>query len=143
MAVSLKFYHDAALTQEVTSLAPALAQQDVANSLPPVQKQLWLGSVATGFTFKAQSNPGVDNITVSPADANGATGQTTAALKLASSQAGLAAAVAGASLTLVPTITSGVSNAITFWVEINDLTSVAGSYTDLSLTTNPLFENPV
>lgn len=143
MAVSLKFYHDAALTQEVTALAPALAQQDVANSLPPVQKQLWLGSTATGFTFKAQSNPGVDNITVSPTDADGATGQTTAAIKLASSQAGLASAVAGAALALVPTITSGVANAVTFWVEINDQTGVAGSYTDLSLTTNALFEDPV
>lgn len=143
MAVSLKFYSDAALTQEVNAASPIYALQDTANSLTPVQKQLWLGSTATGTVFKATSNPGVADIVISVTDSNGVTGQTTAAVKLATTQAGLAAAVAGASLTVGPTRNSGVSNAFTFWTQLDDVAAAVGSYTDLGLTTNALNEDPV
>jgi hypothetical protein len=41
---------------------------------------------------------------------------------------------------LATTILAGVSNAFPFWVRIDDTTGVAGTYTDLSLVTNPLNE---
>lgn len=143
MAVSLKFYSDAALTQEVNSGDPVYALQDTVNSLAPVQQQLWLGSTATGTVFKATSNPGVDDIAVSVTDSNGATGQTSAAIKLATTQGGLTSAVAGDPLTVGTSITSGVSNAFTFWIELNDVAAAVGSYTDLGITTNDLNEDPV
>lgn len=143
MAVSLKFYSDAALTQEVNAGNPIYALQDTANSLTPVQTQLWLGSTATGTVFNATSNPGVDDIVISVTDSNGATGQTTAAVKLATTQAGLAAAVAGASLIVGTSRNSGVSNAFSFWIQLDDVAAVVGSYTDLGITTNALNEAPV
>lgn len=143
MAVSLKFYSDAALTQEVNAGNPIYALQDTANSLTPVQTQLWLGSTATGTVFKATSNPGVADIVISVTDSNGATGQTTAAVKLATTQAGLAAAVAGASLIVGTSRNSGVSNAFPFWIQLDDVAAVVGSYTDLGITTNALNEAPV
>lgn len=143
MAVSIKFYHDAALTQEVNSADPLYALQDTVNSLAPVEKQVWLGSTATGTVFKANSNPGVDNIAVSAADSDGATGQTTAAVKLATTSGGLATATAGAPLTVGTTLNSGVAGAFTFWVQLDDQAAAIGAYTDLSLTTNSLNETPV
>lgn len=143
MAVSLKFHSDAALTQEVNAGNPIYALQDAANSLSPVQKQIWLGSPATGTVFKATSNPGVADIVISVTDSNGATGQTAGAVKLATTQAGLSSAVAGASLTVGTTLNSGVSNALSFWVQLDDVAAVVGSYTDLGLTTNALNEDPV
>lgn len=142
MAVSLKFYHDASLTQEVGAAAKMYALQDTAGSLAPVDTQYWLGSTASSTTFTATSNPGVAAIVISVSDSNGATGQTTAAVKLATTEAGLAAAVAGASLTVGPSLNSGVANAFSFWVRLDDQAAAVGNYTDLSLTTNALNENP-
>lgn len=143
MAVTLKFYHDASLTQEVSAADPIYALQDVAGSLAPVDTQIWLGSTASGTEFSATSDPGVDDIVISVADSDGATGQTTAAVKLAATEAGLTGAVAGDPLTVGTSITSGVANAFSFWIRLDDQAAAVGSYTDLSLTTNTLNEDPV
>jgi hypothetical protein len=141
MAITFKFYHDAALTQEVTALNPIAATQDTANSLGPVDVQLWFGSVTASVKVQATSDPGVDQISITPTDSAGGSGEPATALKLATSQAGLTGATAGAALSAGVTINSGTSNAFAFWVRIDDATAAVGAYTDLSLDTNDLTES--
>lgn len=141
MSLSFSLFFDAALTLPVAAGTPIPAVQMADNSLAPVDVQLWLGSNAAGMQLQTSSNPGVDEITVSPADSSSGSGEPTTAIKLATSQAGLTAATAGASLPLATTVLSGVANAITFWARIDDATGVAGVYTDLSLLTNAVIES--
>jgi hypothetical protein len=143
MTISFAFFHDSSLTQEVSSGNPITATQDTTNTLGPVDKQLWFGSTTASVKARAKSSPGVDQITVSIADANAGTGEPTTSIKLATSQAGLPAATAGAALNLGTQVLSGSANAITLWLRIDDATLTAGSYTDLSLVTNNLDEDPV
>jgi len=143
MAITFKFYHDSALTQEINSGNPITATQDTTNTLGPVDKQMWFGSVTADVKARANSSPGVDQISVSIADANAGTGEPTTAIKLASAQSGLTGATAGAALNIGTQVLSGSANAVTLWCRIDDATAVAGSYTDLSLITNNLDEDPV
>lgn len=143
MAITFKFFHDSALTQEITSGNPIAATQDTTNTLGPVDKQIWFGSTASGTKARATSSPGVDQISVSIADAASGSGEPTTAVKLATAQSGLTGATAGAELNIGTQVLSGSANAFTLWCRIDDATLVAGSYTDLSLTTNNLDEDPV
>ena len=142
MPISFKFYHDSSLTQEITSGNPITATQDTVNSLDPVDKQIWYGSTSSSRKARANSNPGVDQIAVSIADSAGGSGEPTTAIKLASTQGGLATATAGASLNIGTQVNSGTANAVTFWARIDDQTATLGSYTDLSLTHNDIAEEP-
>lgn len=140
---SCDFYHDAALTQKVTTLNPIAAQQNVANTLPAVDIQVWLGSNDTSWRFQADSDPGTDPIVVSIIDSASGSGEPTTAVKLATSQGGLAAATPGAALSLGTQVDAGVGNAISFWARIDDATLTAGAYTDLKLQTNVLRMTPI
>lgn len=131
-------YHDAALTVPVDGSNPIAV-----NSLAPQDKQLWLGSPNAGFKLQKLVNPGVDAIVLTPTDANTGSGEPASAVKLATSQAGLASATGGAALTLPHTINGGVGNAYPLWVRVTDAVGVAGTYTDLSLDTGSLAESPV
>ena len=61
-------------------------------------------------------------------------------LKLAATQGGLAAAVAGDPLNLGLTIIGGVGNAVSFWVRATDPDFVVQTTTQLSLAMNTLNE---
>ena len=143
MAITFTFYHDAALTSEVTSGNPiAITALHPGGSATDVQ--LWLGSTATGTQAQANSDPGVDDIEISIADSDGGgAGNASTACKLATSQGGLATAVAGDPLAVGPTLASGVVNAMPFWLRVSNAQTVVGTYTDLSLATNTLVESPV
>ena len=143
MAISFTFYHDAALTQPITTLNPLAATQDTAGILGAVDKTIYLGSTLTGNMIQAVSDPGVDAIVVSVVDANGATGAPTTEFKLALSSGGLTSATAGAALTLSHTINSGVANAVPIYTRRDSAIVVAGTYTDISIETNELLEGPV
>ena len=143
MPVSFKFYHDAALTQEITSGNPLTATQDAAGLLPAVDKVIYFGSTVTGNKVQAVSNPGVDPIVISIVDANAGTAAPATEFKLALSSGGLASAVAGAPLSLSHSINSGVANAVPIHTRRDSALSAAGSYTDLSLETSSLTETPV
>lgn len=142
MAITYKFYHDSALASEVSTSSPITATQDTTNTLGPVDVQLWFGSTTASVKARATSSPGVDPITVTPTDAAGGSGEPNTAIKLATSQAGLTAATAGAALNIGTQVLSGSANAMTFWARIDDATLTAGSYTDLSLVTNSINEDP-
>lgn len=143
MAVSFKLYHDSALTQEITSGNPLTATQDTGGALGAVDKTIYFGSVAADTKAQATSDPGVDAIVLSVADADAGTGAPATEFKLALSSGGLASAVAGAALSLSATVNSGVPNAVPIYTRRASALAVAGGYTDITLTTNDLTELPV
>lgn len=137
----LKFYHDAALTQEVTADNPINPSMDALGAVVPyVDKQVWLGATTASRRYRALSNPGVDQVTVNVVDSVSGSGETTTLIKLASTQAGLAGAVAGASLNVGTQILSGSANAVVVWIRYDDQTGVVGNYTDVYPETNDLVE---
>lgn len=91
----------------------------------------------TAKTFKATSSPGTDPIIVSFTDPAG--GLAAADVKLATTQAGLAAAAGGGTLDLGTeiVITAGNTGHPEIWVQITD-TIGAGTHAGLSLSVVPL-----
>lgn len=131
---TFKIYTNAGLTTEFTGSLSA--SQNANGSTGRQDFQLWLGSVAASKTLQADSNPGVDQIALSVVDSAVGTGHPASEIKLATTQGGLAGATGGASLNLGTAISSGVGNAVTFWVGITDSTGVVGTSTELSITSN-------
>jgi hypothetical protein len=140
MATTLKFYTDSGLTTELTGNLIINQNQD--GSTGDVDGVLYLGSVASSKTFQADSNPGVDQIAVSIADSNVAIGTSpeTTDIKLATSNGGLTAAVAGDPLNLGLTLTSGVGNQVEVHYRMITPTAPIGTFTELSLNTNTVRE---
>lgn len=143
MAITFKFFHDAALTQEINSGNPLTATQDASGGIGAVDKTIYLGSTASGTKAQAESDPGVDPIVISISDSAPAGGAPASEIKLALSAGGLGSAVGGASLTLSRTILSGVSNAVPIYTRRASAITVSGSYSDLTPMTNSLTESPV
>ena len=142
MTISFAFFHDSALTQEITALDPLTATQDTAGLLSPVDKTIYFGSPVTGNKAQVNADPGVTAIIVDIVDANGATGAPDTEFKLSLSPI-TGAETAGASLTLSHTVNSGVANAVPIYTRRDSALTVAGSYTDISLQTQELIETPV
>lgn len=137
------FYRDSALTSQVTGGSPIAAQQDALDTLPPVDVQLWFGSTASALKTRADSNPGVDPIIVSIVDTASGSGEPSTAVKLSTTQGGLAGATPGASLSIGAVINSGTANAMSFWARIDDAVLAVGAYADLKLQTNLRRVEPV
>lgn len=135
--MAFDIFLNAALTTPVTTLT---VNQDTSGSTAPVQFHLYLGSTSVGVILRTLVNPGTDQIQVSINDSTVGTGALPTYCKLALTQAGLATASAGAPLNLGTVITSGVANAVGFWLQVSDTSGVQGTKTDLSLTTNTLGE---
>ena len=133
MTITWKFYADAGMTAELTSLP--LQVPDVGGTTETV---VYFGSTIAGKTLQAASNPGTDAITIAPQDADGATGLEASNLKLALTYAGLAGATAGAPVSVGASRTSG--SALAIYVRLTTTAEAVGSYTDLSLKTNALLE---
>lgn len=130
MAATFKIYQDAALTTPLTSLALAFSSDGSDGAKDAV---VYLGSTTAGKKLQKASAPGVDNIVASIADANGATGQLAADIKLALTQTALTAAIGGASLNLGVQVLSGVANAVPIWVRVNPSNLAIANYSDLSV----------
>lgn len=147
MALTFKIFNDAALTTEQTG--NLVATQNADSSTPPVEFQLWLGSLGsaggdtTDRKVQADSDPGVDDIQITVEDLDPGNGHETTEVKLATTQGGLAGAVAGAPLVLAVTLTSGTANKQEFWVQVDDATGVVGTSTELSVDTVLLRETDV
>jgi hypothetical protein len=142
MATTFKFYHDSALTTEITSGNPMVANW-VSGTTSYADQLIYFGSVASGTKAQDQTVPGTNPIVVSVADSNSGTGAPATEFKLALSSGALAGATAGASLSLSNTVLSGVANAIPIYTRRTSALTVAGTYTDISLTTQTLIEKPV
>lgn len=140
MAVTWKFYTDSGLTTELVGNLVIAQNQD--GSTGDIDGVLYFGSTEASKTLQADSNPGVDQISISITDSDPNPGTTPEAtdLKLATSNGGLAGATAGAALDLGVTLTSGVGNAVAVHYRQATPTAPVGNYTELSLTTNLLRE---
>ena len=143
MTITFKFYHDAALTEEITTLNPLTATQDAAGVLGAVDKTVYLGSTTAGNKLQVSSDPGVDPVVVSVADSAGGSGAPATEFKLALSSGGLASAVAGDPLSLSHTLLSGVANAIPIYTRRDSALVVVGAYSDISLQVVNPYETPV
>lgn len=136
MAFVFGFFADAALT---TPISAPLVFNQVAGASSPDDKVVYYGGAA-GHQVKAKSDPGVDQITVSVVDASSGSGSPAADVKLALTSGGLAGATGGAALNLGTVINGGVANAVPVHIRVTDSTATPGLNTDLSLTTNALYQ---
>lgn len=137
------FFHDASLTQPIDSADPLTATQETSGALGAVDKIIYFGAPTAGFIAQATSDPGVDPIVVSIADADAGTGAPATQFKLALSSGGLSSATPGASLSLSHTVTSGTANAIPIYTRRTSALTLAGNFVDITLETVDLDETPV
>ncbi len=117
---------------------PLALAQDTDGIMPPHQRQFWIGSTDASIRFRALSNPGIDQVQLQIVDSASGSGQPASAIKLATTQAGLATAIGGATLDLGVEILSGVANALPVWVQFTDATGVVATDLALKLQTNAL-----
>ena len=139
MSNALAFYADAGLT---TPKARLVATQATDGAAPPVDTVVYVGAPAAGKKFQAASDPGVDTILLSNADAAGAPQVPATALRLALSSGGLASATPGAALALGTQILSGPANAVAVHVRIDAPALAAGVCNNLALETVATVELP-
>lgn len=135
MATTWKFYHDAALTQEITALNPLTALQDTAGGIGAVDKVIYLGSTTASRKLQAASNPGVDPVVVSVVDTAAGSGAPDTEFLLSISPI-TGAETPGAPVNLSHTLFSGTSNAIPIYTRRVSAITVVNTYTDLQLQTN-------
>lgn len=64
--LSFKLYTDSGLTTPYGGVTTLTHESDLSDN--PQDIQLWFGSAVTGRQLQAQSNPGVDQITLTPTD---------------------------------------------------------------------------
>jgi hypothetical protein len=135
MAGTFGFFLDASLTSPLTTSLKA--------SGTSTDFRLWFGSAETAGAYQvdADSDPGVDQISVSVTDSAPSTGHTASAVQLALTQSGLSGATGGAALDLGTTIESGAANAVEFWVRVTDAVGSLTTSTELGLTTNDIIES--
>lgn len=138
MAITFKFYSDAALT---TLASVPLTFSQTEPTPTPEDKVVYFGSVASAKTIEATSDPGVDQIAISIVDAASGSGSPATDIKLSLTLGGLASATAGAPLNIGTQVLSGTSNAKSIYIRVLDSTGTVGTNTDLSLQTNNVTES--
>lgn len=138
--MSFAFYTNAGLTVPLSGNIVFEEPTDHSSFAPNVP--IYLGDPSTGdpVYLKATSDPGVDQITISITDSAAGSGQEASNIKLATTEAGLATATAGAPLDLGVQIQSGVANAAVIWIQFRDSNGIQGTSTELGLETNQLGE---
>lgn len=129
------FFTDSGLS---TPAARAFALQASDGSAPPADAVYYIGDPDSSRAWKAASDPGVDDITVSITDSAGGTSLLPAKLKLALTQGDLVSATPGAALDIATEITGGTANAVAVWVRVDSDVFAAGVYDNLSLATNDM-----
>lgn len=135
------FFHDAALTNPIEA-GDTLTGSHVSGAADFTDKTIYFGSPATGTKAEVTANPGVTAIEVSIADADGGSGTPATEFRLSLS-AITGAETPGAALTLSTSVQSGVANAVPIHTRRTGSVSVAGNYSDISITTQNLRESPV
>lgn len=133
---TFKLHVDAALTTPFIN--PLITTKDADGSSPDSDYVLYLGSVEILKTMQTKVNPGVDPIILSILDTVPAPGDgpEPTDIKLALSNAGLTAAVAGDPLSLGTTISGGVGAAIEIHIRISGPVMPSGTYNEISISDN-------
>ncbi len=136
MAFTFGFFHDAALTQPVSAVAPYLRYGSADGAVPFADGVVYLGSAddtRQAQVSPAVGTPGTTHISVSVLDADVGAGIPASAVKMALSSGGLDVATGGAPLDLgVTSIAGGVVGAVPIHIRVSGITT-EGDYTDLSL----------
>lgn len=135
MTISLKFYSDAGLTTEITSLAYT---RNTDGSAAADDRVIYVGSVASGKTFTATD--AVSDVMLQVVDSNSGTGVPASAVKLALTSGGLSTAVGGDPLSLGASVLSGSANSVPVHVRLLTGVLAIGNYVDIKLQTNGLTE---
>ena len=133
------FFTDTALTSAAPSPLQFSHNSDFSDN--PQDTQLFLGSLGSSLKIEANSNPGVDNITISVADSDPGNNHEATEIKLATTQGGLAAATPGAALTVGTEVLSGAANDFEFWMRVTNAVATVETITELSVTTNSVRES--
>lgn len=133
------FFTDTGLTSAAPSPLQFSHNSDFSDN--PQDLQLFLGSASASLKIEANSNPGVDNITISVNDSDPGNNHEDTEIKLATTQGGLAAATPGASLTVGTSVLSGAANDFEFWMRVTNAVATVGTITELSIDTNALKES--
>lgn len=134
----IDFYADSGLSSQVGQLN---AMQTTDGAAPPVDRCIYLGDPRTGYLFRAASDPGVDQISVSIANSLTGNQIPASSVRLALTQGDLTTATPGAALDVGTSITSGPENAVWVWVRIDTGVLTAGAYSNLSLVTSGVLED--
>lgn len=135
MTVSLAFWADAGLTVPLSRLDVIQAADD---SLPAVDRTIYLGSTAAGKQFNAASDPGVDAIVLSVSSV--AAGIAATSVRLALIAGGLASATPGAPLGLGTQLLSGAAHSLPIHVRVDLPATAVGRYENLQFALNELIE---
>lgn len=134
----VNFYSDTNLTTLLTS--PMEFSQNIDGTSGDLDAVFYFGDPSSSVSIYAASNPGVDQITVSIADTTNSAGNGPQVLdvKLALTSGGLATAIAGASLDVGTSIAGGIAGKKSIHIRMHTpTTSVAGTFTELSISSNP------
>lgn len=134
-------FKDAALAQPFDSAIDRLVAQAINGGSG--DGSFWFGTPNASNKVQDSTNPGIDPITVTISDLDaGAADVDVVDIKLALSQAGLDAAVAGDPLSLGATVLGGSSNAVAVWYRWTNVTGT-GTYTDIELVVSERIESAV
>ncbi len=134
--MAFNWWADAGMTVPLTRLDFARTTAAAA-----VDAVAYFGNPTAGTKLQRASDPGIDPLQVEVSDAASGSGVETANVKLASSAAGLASAVAGASLNIGTTINAGTAVAV--YVRVDSSITAVGNYDDVSLAVPDWLETAV
>lgn len=137
--MSIGFFLDSGLAQPAARLSATAA----ADGLGWSDHCFYLGGTDASRKHVAASDPGVDPIEASIADSAGGTSLLPSALRLATTQGGLATATSGAPLAVGTSITGGSAHAVAVWVRVDIPATDPAIYDNLSLVTNALLSQAV
>lgn len=137
--MSIGFFLDAGLAQPAARLSATAASDGAGFS----EHVFYLGGTDATRKHVAASAPGSDPIQVSIADSEGGTSLLPTALRLATTQGGLATATPGAPLSVGASILGGSAHAVAVWVRVDAPAIDAAIYDNLSLVTNAVISQAV
>jgi hypothetical protein len=140
MAITFKFFSDAALTTPSTGIT---ANQAFDGGSQDYTVYVGSAEVAGSRILQNNTNPGTNQIVCSIANDLSTPAAPATDVKLALTQGGLDSAVAGDPINLGATIQSGSANAIAVWVRIDDSQGVVEFYDNLSLSLGTVRESAV
>lgn len=142
-----KLYEDAACTVEFSGTWTLIHATDLSDN--PQDDVLYYANVDDDpgdnqiLQKQAQSNPGVDDLLLSIQDANVGSGHEASEITLAQTAGALDTNTAGASLSLGPTILSGVSAAEPIHIRVENAVTTVGNSTELSVAINANVDSAV
>ncbi len=147
MATTFGFFSDAALTVPLSSGITATQKAD-ASVVDPVVTQVWFGSLGsaggdtTDVKVQRSSDPGVANVAFNIV-AQPSSSHVVTEIKLSAAlPADWDLVTPGSGISTGVEVISGIANAFSFYIWVDDATHVVALLTELSVDTDALLEIP-